>query len=190
MTTIAYLIKGTDIDAEYDGLRGKTVAVVCRPPLTMDPHQAHAARELAERVSYLLQQNVRKIKVIEQQDVANWTDENSWDDFREIGRALEAEMVLAIEMEDFSLHRSASVFQGRATTKLTVYDMQKDGKVAWEKLPPQSVYPPNSGLPISRRASEFRERFVGVLAEEIGRHFYKHDAVSDYAEDTSSLDFH
>jgi len=43
-TTAAYLIKGTNVDAEYEGLREKRVVVVCRPVAASCPNRLTAPR--------------------------------------------------------------------------------------------------------------------------------------------------
>jgi len=183
----AFMIRGFDAPAEFKDLKGKRVAVVCRAPVTMNTDQALGARELAERLSFLLQANVPKIEVIDQQDVADWTDENSWEDFREIGKALDAEMVVAIEVDEFSLQRSASVYQGQAKLRVSVFDMETGDRV-FDKQPNQYLYPNSGGLPTSNvPRAEFRRAFVSHLAEQIGSWFYSHDPRKVFASDTNTM---
>ncbi len=186
-TMAAYLIKGTDAPAEFKGLKDKRVAVVCRAPVTMNTDQALGSRELAERVTFLLQANVPKIKTIDQQDVADWTDENTWEDFRDIGKALDAEMVVGIDIDEFSLQRSSSVYQGRAKVRISVYDMETGGRV-YDKQPNQFLYPNSGGMPTNNiPRAEFRRHFVFQLAEQIGSKFYAHDPRSVFASDTQAM---
>ncbi len=187
LTMAAYLIKGTDMPAEFKDLKDKKVAVVCRAPVTMNTDQAMGCRELADRVTFLLQANVPKIKTIDQQDVADWTDENNWEDFREIGKALQAEMVVGIDIDDFSLQRSSSVYQGRAKVRISVYDMEKKERV-YDNQPNQFLYPNSGGMPVSNvPRNEFRKHFVYQLADLIGTKFYAHDARSTFAADTHAM---
>lgn len=187
--TVAYLLRGTTEPAEFDGLKGKKVAVICRAPATMTQDQTIGCRELAARLNYLLTASRTKIEVIDQKKVADWTDENNLEDFAEIGKALEADMVLAIEVESFSLQRSASVYQGQATYTIKVIDVKDHGKVVFEKHPGQSVWPPSGGYPISKPKVQFRRAYVDVLADEIGRCFYPHERSAGYAKDADGLDF-
>jgi hypothetical protein len=190
ITAAAYLIKGHNVDADYDGLKGKHVAVVVRPPITMNQDQALAAQEMAERITYLLDSNVRKISVIDQQEVANWTDEHNWESFKEIGKALEADMVVGVELDDFSLYRSSSVYQGRATVKIAVYDMQQDGKITFERELGQFEWP-KSGAPVSNTPrADFRRYFVEVLSERIATHFYDHDGTLEFVTESPSISLH
>jgi hypothetical protein len=63
------------------------------------------------------------------------------------------------------------------------------GTVVFEKLPPQSVYPPNTGIPTQElQEPEFRRKYVGVLADEIARNFYEHDSRANFAADAAAID--
>ncbi len=186
---VAYLIRGTAVPADYDGLKGKRVAVVCRPPSTMTQDQTLGCRELSARLNYLLSSSKMKMDVISEKKVADWTDENNLENYVEIGKALEADMVVAIEVESFSLQLSQSVYQGRATYTLKVFDIKDNGKLVYEKHPGESKWPPSGGYPISKPKTEFRRRYVEYLADEIGRHFYPHERSAGYATDADGLDF-
>ena len=186
MATAMYVLDGTDVQAEFEGLRGKRVAVVCRPPATLA--YASAAHELAEEVGIRLSNQVSKIEVIDQQEVSVWTDENSWDDFAEIGRALKADIVIGIDLEDFSLYQHQTLYQGKASVGIRVYDLENNGKIVYKKIPPQSVFPPNAGIPTQEKPeAEFRRQYVGELADEISKNFYDHDSRADFAKDSTAL---
>jgi hypothetical protein len=189
LTTVAYLIKGTTIDAEYDGLEKKTVAIIVQPPASMGPHEVYGAQEVALRLGDLFRANVSKVKVIDQSLVDRWMDENGADseNLLAIGKALKAQhqvqMVVCIKLESFSLHASASVYQGRADYEMEVLDMEQDGKVVFSKSPPRCEYPATGGRPADVSVPQFRRQYADVLAEEIGRVFYAHDAVATFARD-------
>jgi hypothetical protein len=188
LATAVYVIKGTNVPAEYPGLKEKRVAVVCRQLAMLQYRDSTVPRDLAARVGSLLAANGKKIEVIDQQRVAEWTDENAWEEFTQIGKALEADMVVGIELEDFKLHQGQTLYQGRANVQIKVYDMKDGGKVVFEKTPRPSVYPPSGGIPTSeKQESQFRREYVGVLADEIGRHFYEHDSRASFAIDSTAL---
>lgn len=186
--TAAYYIKGTNEPAEFKELKGKKVAVVCRPFAELQYNAGNTATEIGNTVGMLLAQNVRKIKVIDAQRVAQWTDEHDWEDFTEVGRALGADMVVGIDLESFSLYQGQTLYQGRANVALTVFDMQSAGKPVFSKTMRQVVYPPNTGVPTSERQEpEFRRMFINHLSDLIGRHFYDHDTRIDVASDTRAV---
>ncbi len=181
--TVAYLTVGTDQPAEYPGLKGKKVVVVCRPLAGLQYRDSVAAREVATQVSLLLKDQVPKIKVVEQQKVAEWTDENTWDEYPEVGKALDADIVVGIELTSFSTYQGPTLYQGRATASVKVFDLKDDNKVVFAKDMQQILYPPDVGIPISAEKSEadFRREFVQVVASRIGRHFYSYDPHDDVA---------
>ncbi len=186
--TAAYLIRGTDDPAEFNGLEEKRVVVVCRAPATMNPDHALATEALARRLSQLLRRRVRGIKVVPPEKVAKWTDENAWDEFTEVGEALGAEMVVGIDLLDFSLYRSSTVYQGRADIAVAVYDMTRDGEIVFEKAPLRVLYP-STGIPTTVPRTQFRRVVVNVIAEDIGKLFYPHDRTADFARDGTALPF-
>lgn len=188
LATAMFLIKGTDVDPDFGELKGKKVAVVCRPLVSLQYRNANAARDLAQQVTLLLQQQVPKIKTVDQRKVTKWTDENTWEEYAEVGKAMKADMVVGIDLEGFSIFQGQTLYQGKANATIRVYDCRQGGKMVFEKILPQAVYPPNSGVPTSDRLeAEFRREFVSVLADQIARHFYAHDPHADLAQDASAL---
>lgn len=189
LATAMWITKGTNTPAEFDGLRGKKVVVVCRPLADLKYRDTSVAKDLTRELGLLLKSNVPKIELIDPRKVAQWTDENTWDEYTEIGEALGAEMIVGVDLQEFSIYQGQTLYQGKATLALSVYDCIAGGHPIFEKDLPQSVYPPNSGIPTSEmREVEFRRKFVRVLADQIGRHFYAHDPYQDYALDATALD--
>ena len=188
MTTAMYLWKGTDVDPDFDGLKDKTVAVVCRPTASLQYRNANVSRDLAQKITALLQKQVPKIKTIDQRKIAKWTDENTWEDYVEVGRAVKADLVVGVDLESFSLYQGQTLYQGKANAAVRVYDCKKGGKMVFEKTLPQSVYPPNSAVPTSERTEpDFRCEFVGVLADQIARYFFTHDPYADVGQDSTAF---
>jgi hypothetical protein len=188
LATVMFMWKGTDEPPEFPGLKEKKVAVVCRPLVTLQYRNASVARDLAQKVTSLIQEKVPKVKTVDQQKIAKWTDENTWEDFPEVGKAMKAEIVVGIDLESFSLLQGQTLYQGKANATIRVYDCKQGNKVVFEKTIPQSIYPPNTSIPTSDRSeAEFRREFVAVLADQIARHFYDHDRYADVGLDAASL---
>jgi hypothetical protein len=188
LVTALYLFKGNDVDPEFAELKGKKVAVVCRPMVALQYRNSSVARDLAQQITTLLEKNVPKIHVVDQRKVNKWLDENTWDEYREVGKAVKAEMVVGVDLESFSLYQGQTVYQGRANAAVAVYDCQQNGKKVFEKILPQSVYPPNAPIPAADRLEgDFRREFVAVLADQIARYFYAHDPFPDMAQDAAAL---
>jgi uncharacterized protein YbjQ (UPF0145 family) len=188
IATAMYLFKGDDVDAEYTGLKGKKVAVVCRTVTDLNYANSGVGRDMVREMSKLLQERVPKIKVVDAQKVNKWCDENTWEEYVEVGKALKADVVVGVELEKFSIYQAQTLYQGKANAMVRVYDCKDGGKVVFEKILPQTLYPPNTFIQTSDvQESEFRREFVGVLADQIARHFYSHDPYADLGQDNSAL---
>jgi hypothetical protein len=188
LTTAMFLIKGTDVDPDFAGLKGKKVAVVCRPQVTLQYNNTTVARDLAQKITLLLQQQVPKIHTVDQQKVLKWTDENTWEEYSEVGKAMKADIVVGVDLESFSIFQGQTLYQGKADATIRVYNCREGHKMVFEKILPHAVYPPSAGIATSERTeAEFRREFVAVLADQIARHFYAHDPYADIAQDASTL---
>lgn len=183
-----WLVKGTNRSAECTALKGQRVVVVCRPPVEMEfSDGAVGGRELAVAVGELLDTNVRKIEVVDHRDVDDWTDEHTWQEYTEVGEALDADMMVGIDLTKFNIYAGQTLYQGTAEISLTVYDMKNDGKIVYERML-QVTYPPHTPKPReSKSAPAFRREFVAVLAREVGKLFYDYDSFEDYAIDSKVL---
>ncbi len=187
LATAVWLVKGPDIPAEFDNLRDKRVVVVCRPMTSSLYTNPNVAKNISQQIGRLLTQNIRKIEVVDERKVAEWMDTNTWDEYTEIGNALEADMVLGIDLEDFSIYQGQTLYQGKADFAVRIYDCTT-GEVVFEQFPPQMVYPPNHPVSTSdTQEADFRREFVRVLADQIARHFYPHDPRAYWAMDAAAL---
>ena len=133
MTTAMYLIKGTDVDPEYPGLKGKKVAVVCRPITELNYANSTVGRDLVQQMSKLLQERVPKIKVVDAQKVNKWCDENTWEEYVEVGKALKADVVVGVELEKFSIYQAQTLYQGKANMKMLIFDVAKGRDPVFER---------------------------------------------------------
>lgn len=188
--TVMYLLGGMDIPAEYKGLKGKKVAIVCRPVASTQYQNPNVAHEIARQVARLIKRNVSKVEIIDYRKVADWTDNNTWEEFIDIGDALEADRVIGIDLESFSVFQGQTLYQGRANCIVKVYDCtSEDVDPVYEKVLPPIVYPPNTGIPTSEKTeSRFQLEFIGVISEQIARLFYNHDPHTDFAVDSTAFD--
>jgi len=183
LLTAAYLIAPEDKPAEFAGLRGKHVAVVCKPIVELEFSDAGSARELASLVGGLLSQNVRKARVINQQEIARWIDENAWVDFPTLGKALDADLVVGIDLESFHMHEGSTLYRGKATAHVRVFDIAQK-KVVYSKRFDDFNFPADSAIPTSDRSeAQFRAMFLQVLAGRIARTFHAYDSRTNFADD-------
>lgn len=185
LATGIYLWQGGNVvPPDYDGLNDHRVVVVCRPPASHEYHHAGAARGIGRRVTGLLATNVPGIDVVDSKEVDNWADESDWDEFKELGRAVDADMLVHVAIDNFDLYKGRTLYQGNAEVTVSVYDMHDGGKLVWEKRLGQLLYPRHSGIPIQDKPdSHFQREFEEIIASEIAILFYKHDPHSNFAID-------
>ncbi|HEV3416563.1 MAG TPA: hypothetical protein VG056_07115 [Pirellulales bacterium] len=188
LAALGYVAHEDADEAEFSQLSGKRIAVVCRPVEQLQYADSSAAPDLAGAVGSLVKEKVKKCQVISPTEVAEWADEHNWNDYAEIGKALKVDMVVGIDLEQFSLNEGQTLYKGRGVVHIWVCDIKNGGKKVWEKKLPQIVYPPNSAVAASERSeAEFRSQYIAVLAEHIARNFYAHDPRADFASDTNVL---
>ena len=176
---------GQKIEARYQGLKGQRVAVVC----VMNPAyygDGATSTMIAERVERILGSNVDDLDLVRQDEVADWMDNNDWDetDYVEIGRGTNADMVVAIDIGAFSTHESKTLLKGRAELTTTVYDVAQGGKEVFRTRDHNFVFPTSHAIPvIANDAHDFERTFMEMLAEHVAKNFYDYDMAEDFARD-------
>jgi hypothetical protein len=187
LATALWLVKGPNIPAEYNQMEEKKVAVVCRAGDFSSFKHPNVPKDLARQVSALLGTNGANIEVVSQGKVDEWMDNNMWDEYVEVGRALDADLVLGLDLEQFSMLESQTLYRGKANVTMKLYDCES-GNLLVDRPLPQSVYPPNAAKSTSDvQEPQFRREFVAVLADQIGRHFYPHDPRANFAADAAAF---
>lgn len=184
LLTAAYLLQPADVPAEFTGLKGKHVAVVCRPIVELEFSDAGSARELASLVGAQIESKVRRARLINQQEVARWIDENSWVDYPTLGKSLDADIIVGIDLEEFRLHEGSTLYRGRATAHLRVFEVASK-KVLFDKRLDDFAFPANTAIPATDRSeAEFRGMFLQMLSQKISRCFHAYESRDVFAEDS------
>ena len=175
---------GNVVPAECDALEKERVVVLCRPPASHEFRNAGAARAIGARVTAMLEKNVKGIDVVSPKEVDNWVDEQDWENFKDLGRAVKATRVVYVELDDFDLYKGPTLYQGTADVTISVYDMDDGGKLVWDRRLGQVLFPRNSGIPASDKPVQaFERQFVDIVSTQIAEHFYKHNPNAGYAID-------
>lgn len=189
LANLIHVAHGNLVPANFEGLEEKKIAVVCVAnseafgPSTASVH-------LARMVGELIKANVKKSEVVDPQKIADWIDRNDWDymDYPEVGKAVGADMVVAIDLDTFSLNDGKTLYRGRADIKVVVYDMTDGGREVFAYSPTQVTFPETSGYHATETTEEvFRRQFVAILASRIARQFYSYDAQEDFANDATVI---
>lgn len=179
--TLMYWIHGNMVDAKCTALEGKRVAVVCVSGAGAGPRDESEA--LTRQVGLLLQQNVKKIKLVRPEEVADWRDQNNWDqiDYRSIGRGVKADMVVAIDLSTFSIHDDPTLLRGRAKIKTAVYDMTDKGTCIFVDGPKEFIFPENGAQHVVENETNFKRIYLQMLSKDIAKKFYAYDKMDDIA---------
>jgi hypothetical protein len=190
IATLAWLIHGPEmIPAEFEGLKGKRVAIVCLDANSLSGPGGEADT-VAKAVAMLLGKNVPDIHVVRQNEVADWLDSHGDDltDYRDVGRGVNADMVVGIDLLAFNLHEGQTLLKGRAKVGVKVYDMKKKGgELVYESAPKEIAWPENGARHVTENEANFRTVFVGVLAERIARDFYAVELAQNFGTDARFL---
>lgn len=178
------MVRGHSVKAEFPGLEGKRVAVVTITDSSQYSDDT-AARILSRRIADILNEQVKDIKLVREDEVQQWRDRNGWDaiEFLDIGRGVKADKVLGIEMTGLRLRDGATLYRGRSSATVTVYDIATD-TVEFRRHLDDFTYPTSAGMYTSETTeAKFRNLYLGVLAGRIARHFHSFDF-----SDTVALD--
>ena len=188
-SNLMYMLQGMKIEAAYDGLKKSRVAIV-----VVSDASSYGPDTLTNIVgramSIRLSTNVNGIDIVPQNELGNWKDIHGWDevDFREIGKGVEADRVVAIEIGSYSIHEGTTMYKGRAMVTTTVYDMEEDGVVVFSQGPAEYQFPKSHARPaLSTSESQFEAVYLGMLVDNISRNFYDHERVDAVAEDATNI---
>jgi hypothetical protein len=189
IATVAWLIHGPEMtEVEFDGLKGKRVAVVCLDANSLSGPGGEADT-IAKAVAMTLNKNVSDIKMVRQTEVADWLDSHGDDvtDYRDVGRGVKADMVVGIDLLTFNLHEGQTLLKGRSKVGVKVYDMQKGGELVYEAAPKEIAWPENGARHVTENEANFRTIFIGVLAERIANDFYPVEMSKNFGTDARFL---
>jgi len=187
---LMYWMKGGNkIEPEFQGMKEKRVAVVCVSNSSSYGPNTFCSL-LERRVGMALAEQGEEIDVIPPDDVADWIDSNDWNqmDYRQIGRGVNADLVLGIDVGDLRLHEGQTLYQGHATLTVTVYDMQDDGRVAFRRTIPDFTFPQNGPRHATEMSeAKFRTLFIEVLSKQVAKYFCPYMFEDDFAKDAMTL---
>ncbi len=84
-----YKVTPDDVPAEFKDLKDRRIVVVCRPVVELQFADSTVPRDLTRMVGAKMHEKVRKIDLVDEREVSEWVDENTWQKFTEVGKALE-----------------------------------------------------------------------------------------------------
>lgn len=182
-------------------LKNKTVAIL---PLTNSGSMIDFPgldRDLANQLGQRLASEGKRVRVIPSKKVFDWIAANpSWNDPSELGRELNADMVILLEVDAMQYRSAASpgLFQGVSKINLQVTEMKPatddDGKIlknepkVGEVIYSETVattFPERGPVPADAKvtATAFKTKFLRRVVEELSWQFVNHEA-GDLVQDT------
>ncbi len=190
-SNLLHAIHGNNRPAEFSGLKNKRVAVIVSTEAGIN--STESAKSLTSLIQVALATNMKKkVDVVRQQDVDKWLDSNGWTeaDFVEIGRGVDADIIVAVDLINLKLKDGPTLYRGQSDVNVTVYDVKDGGKTLFNKQFNEFSYPSMGGRPISDTSeSKFRSAYLSVVASRVSSLFYEIEATSDFALDATSNRF-
>lgn len=186
MDRLAYVIRGTDVPAPYDGLKGKRTAVVCLSEASAFGPDS-LSRSVTRMVGATLLTKVKKIQMVPTLEIDKWIDENDWvgTDFIELGKGVKADRLVVIEIADYSIHEGKTLHKGRANINMTVYefDGKKGSTVGHTFRLPEYEFPKNGRPSIQTSDRQFEEFFLARVCRLMTNQFIPHDKFDSFADE-------
>ncbi|MBX3419892.1 MAG: hypothetical protein KF851_20020 [Pirellulaceae bacterium] len=188
LSQLIYVIKGHKTKAEFQGLANKKVAVLCMSEAQGFGHDS-LTTTISKTVGLKIQQSVKKVQVVPHSRVEDWLDNNDWNrkDMVRFGKGVGAEKVVTIEIGNYSIHEGSTLYKGRSTVRVRVYDIADDGNVEFEKGPSEYIFPTTGRPAIQTNDRNFEAIYLAKLTENISNHFCDYDALDRVAEDASLM---
>jgi hypothetical protein len=123
-------------------------------------------------------------------EIEDWMDTNDWDqiDYRAVGRGVNADMLIAIDLSSLSYYEGATLYKGKAHYTITLYNMEKGGKQVWQKSVPEFAFPAHGGRPATDMVeTKFKQDFLKLVAQDIARCFHSYDKIEALATDAQGF---
>jgi hypothetical protein len=186
-------------------LKGKKVVVLMHAVAGTQSDSRSLDRDLTREFVAILREKIKKIDLVEPQKVWDWVDAHpSWSEPAEVAKAMEADVVIFLEVEGFQISDPSSpgLFKGMSKIHIQMTEMQypknSKGKPITDKpREPEIVYdamcdsefPKRGPIPMDSGVSRsgFKNKFLKLVASELSWHFVDR-AVGDDIQDTKIFD--
>jgi hypothetical protein len=183
-------IRGDAVPAEYEGFEKQRVAVYTISDTGRYTEDV-AARLLTRKVSEILLDKVKDIRLVRETEIGQWRDTQGYNeiDAVNLGRGVKADKVLSIELMRLRLLDGQTMYRGHADVNISVYDVES-GSLEFRRSLEDYTYPAMAGLPVTESSEErFRRLYLDMLAERVARHFFPYDFRDSVAADAEIASF-
>jgi len=156
----------------------KSILLACSAPHSVLSKTPSIQIDILDRMSRTLE--IRGVKVVSADDVAAWFDDHGeWGDFSELAERFDADYVMNISIDEFSLEvpDSRDLQQGKMAGKVQVLDCSGSGEpvTAFERN--FSLQFPDYPVPKENRSEQlFAEGFLDRTSLTLAQFLYDHRA--------------
>lgn len=156
----------------------KSILLACSAPHSVLSRTPSIQIDIVDRMSRTLE--IRGVKVVSADDVAAWFDDHGeWGDFSELAERFDADYVMNISIQEFSLEvpDSKNLQQGKIAGNVQVLDCSGDGEpvAAFERT--FSLQFPEYPVPKENRSEHlFTEGFLDRTSLTLAQFLYDHRA--------------
>jgi hypothetical protein len=183
-SNLMHMVGADMIPPQFEGLEESRLVIVTS---TESSHYKDdvSAQILSKSVGAILTQKVDDVKLVRQSEIDQWRDRFGWEnnDMVALGKEVEADKVVAIELDNVKLRDGKSMYRGSADVVVTVYDCET-GDELYRREMDEYTFPRTAGQHITETTeSNFRKVYLGMLASEIGRSFHAYDLSDTFALD-------
>jgi hypothetical protein len=186
-------------------LKGKKVVVLTHAASSASGDSRSVDHDITREFVAILREKIKRIEVVEPSRVRDWLDAHpSWSEPAEVAKAMDADVVIFLEIEAFQISDPSSpgLFKGLSKIHIQLTEMQypknSKGKPMTDKpREPEIIYdeacdsefPKRGPIPqdagISR--SGFKNKFIKLVASEVSWHFVERE-VGDDIQDSKIFD--
>ncbi len=183
---LAYVVRGSDVPAPYNGLEKKRTAIIC-----VSEASAFGPDSLSKSIERVLcnslLMNVKKIQLVPQIEIEKWIDENEWQgsDMVALGKGVKAERLVVVELSNYSIHEGKTLHKGSANVVMTVYELDnKKGPTVAHTFEMRDYQFPKNGRPALQSSDrQFEEFFLARVCRLLSNQFHKHDRFDSFADE-------
>jgi hypothetical protein len=196
--TLSYFFgDGPEIAGPGPELTGKKVVVVTTSAPAVQAESRAIDREINREVTKIFREKVKKIELVDSDKVYAWVEAHpSWTDPADIVKAFDADIVIHMEVQNFSVedYRSPGLLEGNSEVNIRVVEYAhpkttkgkrntsapKETNVIYE-TDWKSLFPKNAPISMESGVTRnvFRAKFLRLVSTELSWQFVGHDNGDD-----------
>ncbi|MBI5864602.1 MAG: hypothetical protein HZB38_08850 [Planctomycetes bacterium] len=165
------------VAAEYPHLEGRKVAILVWADNDTLFEFRNVQLELSEYVGSVLKANVKRISLVPSRTVVDYQRSDADWDRRppaEVGKQLDAERVLLIELTQYTTREPTSphLYRGRISANVKVYDTALADSAPTFRTTVETVYPPGAAAEWGSSDTSVRDAAMRTFAADVSNKFH------------------